>query len=353
MIVSHTGLRGIAALAVMMTHLSWEKRITLNALPSMFMPFNWANYAVDLFFMLSGFVMCWVYFQENEPGVNWGGFIKARAVRILPLYYLTLTPYLRPVFITFHCFGYFHNHGKTLAILIGNLLLLTGFSGEDRWDLRYNPASWSVSVECLAYAMLMPLLVWLFRSHGRLSLPLVVGISFPGLILCHIGISQLDGYWDWSQLGRGMCGFPLGFALCILFLKSKPMTASIRGVIILLLLVVMGCSLGGLFPRLWMICMMPVLVFITAANAGWVSRLFDSPIPQWLGERSYSIYLWHTPVMYVLILPRVAVMDSMFPATKFGYGIFNILVLVSAVFIISELSFRLFENPIRKFLKRI
>ncbi|MGN1288298.1 MAG: acyltransferase family protein [Bradyrhizobium sp.] len=74
-----TGLRGVAAMAVAFAHFQLFYPGYANA------PFMWGN-AVDLFFVLSGFTLSYVYRRED---VQFSSFFTARIARIYPLYLLT------------------------------------------------------------------------------------------------------------------------------------------------------------------------------------------------------------------------------------------------------------------------
>ena len=87
-IYSHTGLRGIAAMCVFIYHIYLSQAVTWNLNYSFFRFFEWRTYAVDLFFVLSGFILYWVYFNKNVA-INWRSYLSARVARIFPIYYLT------------------------------------------------------------------------------------------------------------------------------------------------------------------------------------------------------------------------------------------------------------------------
>ena len=76
------GVRGIAALAVMMFHIAWW--------PHFGRPFPSAYLAVDLFFALSGFVVAHAYSPRLSQGMSPWGFLRLRVVRLWPLYALGL-----------------------------------------------------------------------------------------------------------------------------------------------------------------------------------------------------------------------------------------------------------------------
>ena len=72
------GLRGVAAVSVALMHLQQTARFKA-AVP---MP---SALAVDFFFMLSGFVLAYAYFDRLDRGMPWCTFMRARVIRLYPL----------------------------------------------------------------------------------------------------------------------------------------------------------------------------------------------------------------------------------------------------------------------------
>lgn len=347
LITPHTGLRGFAALCVMMTHLGSEERITLHFPQSRLIFFYWSDYAVDLFFILSGFILHWVYFREGQK-IDWKSYMQSRCARILPLYYLTMLPFLPPTIRTFQSHGLLAEHGAVLTKFLRNILMIAGFSGEDRWDWRYNAPSWSVCVEMFAYVFLMPVLVWMFRKYGSRALWWTLAVCSVGMLLCYGNFSHQLLAWNWAQFGRGLFCFPLGFALCGLFLIIRRSSDEIIApAVSIASFVILELAVFNILPRQLMLGAFPFLILSTAMNRGFVCRILNASVSQWLGERSYSIYLWHTPIMYVWFLPYMEKIDSGIPLSHLGKGLCNMAIIVIGTFLISEISYRLFENPIR------
>jgi peptidoglycan/LPS O-acetylase OafA/YrhL len=353
MITPHTGLRGIAALCVFITHLGSEQQITLGLNQRIFWPFYWSDFAVDLFFILSGFILNWVYVSSLTTSLDWGKYLKARCARILPLYYLTLIPFLPPTIETLRIFGLGYNHGALFAKLLGNLSLLVGFSGQDRWNWRYNAPSWSISVEFFAYLVLMPLLVWRFRKNpGRVPYG-ILGLSIVGALLCYADCRHDFFGWNWAQFGRGIFFFPLGFVLCSIFRRYRDQSSAAAGPGCLIALVVMVMSLYGWLPRILILCCFPFIVYFSAFDSGVFCRILNKSPLQWLGERSYSIYLWHTPIMYVWFIPRVSWFDAKLSFSNGMHGAANMVIVIAIVLVVAELSFRFFESPVRQLMRRL
>jgi len=82
-VASLTGLRGVAAVSVLLYHIPHQPAFTQFAIPL----FSRAYLAVDLFFILSGFVLTWV----ARPGEPRRRFYRRRLVKIFPNHIVTWT----------------------------------------------------------------------------------------------------------------------------------------------------------------------------------------------------------------------------------------------------------------------
>ena len=80
-IYSHTGLRGIAAFSVFAGHLYETQAANWGLSEACFRLFLWGPEAVDLFFVLSGFILNYVYLGGNNPRVAWKSYCAARFAR--------------------------------------------------------------------------------------------------------------------------------------------------------------------------------------------------------------------------------------------------------------------------------
>src|SRR5262249_34547649 len=138
-IYSHTGLRGLAASYVVLFHFFGDLEVSPDSLVSVFV-FN-AGYAVDLFFILSGFILNWVYLPSDDRRVPWRSYLQGRAARILPLYYLTM---LVCLMLSLYSIAR-HGHALVgehfpLKVLL-NLFLLSGIVWG--WRGTLNVPAWS------------------------------------------------------------------------------------------------------------------------------------------------------------------------------------------------------------------
>ena len=346
-IYSHTGLRGIAAMYVVMFHLGGGET-DFQAANAFFQFFHWGGYVVDLFFILSGFILNWVYLS-NAIQMNWSSYLRARIARIIPLYYLTIIFCAAVIVYKLVRYGSTYGNLEFPKDYVLNILLLSGIvSG---WEHTINVPSWSISVEFFCYLAVFPLLFLLKRfltgkPYAVPALIVMAGISTLGLVTCYnlAPVPIWHWHWDASWLARGIWGFSTGFFLCSLHQKTtfwKPGGALIDCVFLI--------SIGMFFlvvfkfmPSQHVLYALPFLVFFSATDRGLAAGLLKTKPFQWLGERSYSIYLWHMVCLgsYTYFLHA--------RLSEFGYD----LVVLALILGISEMSYRFFECPCREYLRK-
>lgn len=304
-----TGLRGVAALTVMLAHLGFGN------IGPLFHVILWHNAAVDLFFVLSCFTLLHVY---DRPGrsMDWVQYAVRRVARIYPLYLFLF------LLAMAHNARFYVTQWKQFRLESLRQLLLVNC-----WPLIGNNVSWivpswSLSVEWLAYFTFFPLLFLLHRRY-RMPAPLFM---MPLALLASAGAYLVyTRLFQWGDLsihserlpilrqiapaGRVLLGFLAGYAVfvCDRALRrdridqraSGPLVRGAAIVTALLTLAILGLGAAGWLPIDLMIVMAPLLVLCAASAGNVVSSPLSLRPLLWLGELSYSIYLVHYPVLIV------------------------------------------------------
>ena len=286
-----TGIRGIAAWLVVLYHI----RLALTVLlPADVIALLARGYlAVDLFFMLSGFVIWYNYADRlREDGAAAARlFLWRRFARVWPLHAVILVAFM--AFVALLLATGRPAPGYPLGELPLHLLLVQNWGLTSA--LAWNHPAWSISTEFAAY-LLFPLLVQL--RWARLSAPALVLLAVVLLAAVHL-LFALTGHQNLGdaipQLGLWRClaGFALGNVLCLLWQHWRGRHG---------LAVVAGA--GSLaIAGLGLALQLPETAFVPAAffsgllalalGQGPIVRLLGSRVLTRLGEISYSTYLVH------------------------------------------------------------
>lgn len=287
-----TGIRGLAAWAVVFYHV----RVTMAAhLPgAMVRAADHFNLAVDLFFILSGFVLWLNYAERLRQGgrAALADFWWRRIARIWPLHAVILS-----LFVGFALAVRLHGGegaGYPFAELPLHFLLVQNWGLTPH--LSWNDPAWSISAEMGAY-ILFPVAVRALRWE-RVPSPALLGavallLAALGAAALLRGMDSLGGDVPALGLRRCLIEFACGNVLCVLWQRwrdtrrAAPLAGS--GAVALLLLGV----LTGLNDALWAPAMLFLTLLALACGRGAVARLLASRPLVWLGEISYSTYLAH------------------------------------------------------------
>ena len=162
-------LRALAIVAVMLYHISSHG----IAMPALF-EHGWMG--VDLFFVLSGYLIGWQLLRGLAHGTapRWGEFMLGRALRILPAYYAVLALYALPPGA---------REGGALQPLWKFLTFTLNLWPDWERGVAYSHA-WSLCVEEHFY-LLLPAVVWMLaRRHGAPRVAMIAaGIVVGGMLL--------------------------------------------------------------------------------------------------------------------------------------------------------------------------
>lgn len=289
------GLRGIAAIAVVNTHLQtyFAGYYTRNI-----------GLAVDFFFLLSGFVLAHAYEARLRAGFGFVRFAAARAIRLYPLYLIGLLIGAAACWFGWSFAGPQH-FAVTLATGVVMLPPPPSLSANGYNLFPFDFAAWSLFFELAAnllYGLIAP------RMSNRVLGGLLV-LSLLGLVAAGAGFGTLDlGSQPKQVLGglaRVMFSFFAGVALYRLWLK-RPVKINMPPVLLFGLLIApllflpTGKEAGTavwIYDFAVITLYFPVLLSLAAQSRGnrfwtWASAV--------LGAISYPLYVLHVPIWAVL-----------------------------------------------------
>ncbi|MFM5924605.1 MAG: acyltransferase family protein [Novosphingobium sp.] len=322
-----TGIRGIAAWGVVLYHI----RLSLAAIlpPPVIAVFAKGYLAVDLFFILSGFVIWYNYAHRIAAG-GWTEarqFLWRRFARVWPLHGAILSAFMG--FALLLIVTGRNASGYPLAELPLHILLIQnwGFTA----DLSWNHPAWSISTEFAAY-LAFPVLVLAARWE-RVSTPALVVLVLALALALHLvfrvgGHSGLGDAIPVTGLRRCLLGFAMGCLMCLLWQRWRdyPRAGVLAG---------LACAgiialawLSGLPETAWVPAAFFAGLLALALGRGPLVRVLGGRVLTYLGEISYSTYLSH---FLLFILFKLAFVDATLQLGWAGLAGFLALVLAASI----------------------
>lgn len=303
---SLTALRGLAALWVVLFHYSVLDFPRLDITIHSHL-IGKGYLAVDLFFMLSGLVMTHVYYRafcESVPRHYWS-FLAARIARLYPLHLVMLLLFVATALATalfaYAATGTFAGlplHGaRSLSAFTANLFMLQGLNAA---ELSWNFPSWSISVEFMAYVAFPFALPFVWRAGPRLRLVLFSCVVAALLLFAALAGGNFNQWTGPIALMRCLPEFILGTLLYRAYHDGVFASFFQRDAIGYGALAVAVLSLHFGAPDIVSVALFPVLILAALGNAGTVAQAINTAPLLWLGEISYSLYLIHGLVDYIV-----------------------------------------------------
>ncbi|HWF78442.1 MAG TPA: acyltransferase [Caulobacteraceae bacterium] len=271
------GLRGFAALAVMELH------ATRGAFPAH------GGLAVDLFFLMSGFVLAGAYEPRLREGLAFRAFMAERIARLYPVYLLGLVV---GVALLGHQFG-----GETWAAFAAGLVFAPSFGGPHEAAFWLDGPLWSLSLEILANGLFA---AGLWRLSNR-ALAAIAAIAALALAVAAFRYGQAEfGYfragWDyWLGYARVCFSFPLGWLIWRCRAALAPGCTRRASGIAVAAVAVSFVAVAGQGALVAILLLFPVVVTALALGpqpAGWPGRLATTA-----GMLSYPLYVLHAHVV--------------------------------------------------------
>jgi peptidoglycan/LPS O-acetylase OafA/YrhL len=328
------GLRGVAALLVVTRHVG-------AFFPARMFPESFL--AVDLFFLLSGFVIAYAYEARLLAGMSLRAFMKTRLIRLYPLYLLGVG-----VGIAARLYGGLtdDDHGMDWvslgqAVAIG-LSMLPAAPFLPLGGAALDGPTWTLAPELAANLIYA-------RTVRRLSKPTLMAItalSGAGLVVCEQVYGTLDGGWNLSALPLLAARLGFSFFLGVTVFRFKPerrqrpwLAWACLAVLGVILCLQPAAHWRQLFELVAVMALFPAILLVAVrAEPG---RL-GAPVFAWLGAVSYAVYVLHHPLG--VLADEV---QQQFPGAHAPTLVTGALFL-AGVTALGTLADRLYDGPVRR-----
>ena len=358
LITALTGMRGYAALWVALSHFSFTGTLS----QPFGMRIHWGMMegilrheylAVDLFFMLSGFVLMHVHgheFQQRITPDTHKNFLLLRLARIYPLHLLSLLFMLALQLVDTEIDGL-----RTPFSFVTQLLLVASWG--INYTLSWNLPSWSLSSEWLGY-LLFPFMA-ITANKIRHPIGQFVGIGFIFfafywlMFRSNIHMNYSNGA---GATVRVLCGMGVGVLLQRLhdtpYISRATWTLMFWLAMPLALATMTDLDGKRLKESVWAVVMMAALLITASRAQGWLMLPLTHRAAVYLGEISYAIYILHYPVFRFLRwigtthYTIAAEYGSMTEVYILSLGTFGFLIGCAA------LAHHTIEKPVRRWVKQ-
>lgn len=329
------GIRGIAATIVMTRHL-----------PDMFGRFTFPScyLAVDLFFVLSGFVIANAYGARLSSGMGALEFMRIRMIRFYPLYLLGFL--IGIVDVAYRMFsgdgGAWSGIGLSLALIAG-LFMLPSPSSSDGGLYPMNTPSWSLGFEVAVNILYGFIHRWLTAK----VLLVIIALSALGLLRYTLSYGSVNFGDSWETIPAGIARVCYSFFAGVLVWRFRG-SRSVSSMGALIIAAIVGLLLmvqveAAMFDLAMVMVGFPLIVW-AAAQVEPGRRIAPAFIK--LGLASYGVYVLHAP------LGRIIEQAATNSGTAIPIPVVGIAFIIALTVLVLWID-RVFDQPVRRKLLRI
>lgn len=288
------GLRGISILAVMLFH--------FGGIP---LPGGYAG--VDMFFVISGYVITQLIIREHQAGVfTLGRFYKNRVIRLLPNLFLMIAASVAIAYALLKPYD-FMQFGKSLqftAVYLTNMVFARqqGYFDLSR-EVKPLLHTWSLSIEEQFYLFFPLLLILLWRFHYRRW------IIFGGLLLASLGwkvwVTEQDAIAGFFSFPGRIWEFMIGALAAQAPVAFRQRVGQNEALSVLSIIVVLATFIfldeRIAYSGLWVggACLATAILILSSRGTR-TGQLLSGKQLVFIGALSYSLYLWHWPLLVML-----------------------------------------------------
>lgn len=279
-VVELDALRGIAAVAVMAYHYTTGYARQIGHVGGLPLDFAFGNYGVQLFFLVSGFVI-FMTLDRTRTAMD---FVVSRFSRLFPAYWVAMAITAAVVYTV----G-LHSQRLQAHDLLLNATMVQDFLGAEELDGSY----WTLEVELFFYAQM---LFWFALGLlGRVRWIIGGWLLLAALEGC---FEKLGWHFSYALRELLILRFIPFFAIGILFYRLRTRPAEWRGDVAMIALALLAIGVGQK-PVFLLVACTCCAIFASFAM-GWL-RFLNLPLFAFIGGLSYTLYLIHQSVGFVVI----------------------------------------------------
>lgn len=350
------GVRGFAIILVIIWHyigINWHPDEGWKTYVWIFCMQAWSG--VDLFFVLSGFLITFKLIESKEDTHYFKNFYIKRFFRIIPAYYFLL-------FIFVCCFYLFHFSKSALfqdpmPLWSYFVFVQNFFMAEYGFGAQWLGITWSLALEEQFY-LLFPLAIY-FIKNDKLPWIFILGYVFSVFLRYYFSKTN-TGLYGYTLLFSRLDSLFSGAFLALiyfnfkseLFLNKKLINILFAVLFIFGLVFIFGFkrfNMGGTIIHAYFSIFYTFLILVSLTKSiKSISKVFSSSVLKYIGKLSYSIYLWH---QFSIFLIFEFVLNK-YPILNTSFDFVFVLISLFLTWILANISYFLIEKPFLEMRKK-
>ena len=317
-------LRGLSVIFVFLFHIKQDI-------------FSFGYVGVDIFFVISGFVITKIIYENvKKENFNIKIFYISRFLRLFPALLLMILSSIIFIVLTYNL------HGNGDLLINTGIFSLLGLSNYylvfiendyfNSFDENIFEHMWSLSIEVQFY-FIYPIIFFIFQRFLKFNERILITI-IVFLIILHFLINIFNTYEFFYYTHTRIGEILIGSLTYFIQRKNRQILFIYLSSIILFIVFYITKEIFYLINS---VCFVTSLIILNIGKSSIFNRFLNFKFLNHIGNLSYSIYLWHLPIIYF----------SRFFLSSFDYYIFPII----GTYLISIMSYYFLENPIRNSIK--